>query len=335
MSSDLPFVSVIIPTYNRKDSLLRTLESLARQTYPHDRFEVIVVDDAAQIGTSPQFDVEAFSLDLAYLSPGHLGAADARNHGAIHSRGEILVFVDDDIVLSPTALNRLVQDIQAERDGIVIGALTQVSSADSQSVFAQSTLGATQCQLPRDGPPLQIPCVECMTGFMGLRRQHFFMLGLFQDPTGGWPSWDDVDFGYRASVAGLCCLRSVGAMAEHCDHSTADLAVACDRWLRAGHSAVRLLQRHPRLQDLLPMFHDKSPIDWSRDGLSLILRKVARQIASSRPAMALMAAAVPVLERYASRSHTLRLLYRWTISGYIYRGYRTGLREAQSLRGSR
>jgi len=47
----LPHVSVIIPTYNRKDSLLRTLDSLSRQTYPAECFEVIVVDDGGCDGT--------------------------------------------------------------------------------------------------------------------------------------------------------------------------------------------------------------------------------------------------------------------------------------------
>ena len=47
-----PKVSVIIPTYNRKDSLRETLNSLAQQTYPSDCFEVIIVDDGSTDGTA-------------------------------------------------------------------------------------------------------------------------------------------------------------------------------------------------------------------------------------------------------------------------------------------
>lgn len=44
------FISVIIPTFNRKASLRRTLESLNQQTYPLDCFEVIIVDDGVRVG---------------------------------------------------------------------------------------------------------------------------------------------------------------------------------------------------------------------------------------------------------------------------------------------
>ncbi|MBX7232932.1 MAG: glycosyltransferase [Caldilineales bacterium] len=47
----MSYVSVIIPTYNRKAMLKQTLASLARQTFPCDRFEVIVVDDGGSDGT--------------------------------------------------------------------------------------------------------------------------------------------------------------------------------------------------------------------------------------------------------------------------------------------
>jgi len=49
MASNLPLVTVIIPTYNRADSLRRTLDSLAQQAYPADRYEVLVVDDELKI----------------------------------------------------------------------------------------------------------------------------------------------------------------------------------------------------------------------------------------------------------------------------------------------
>jgi hypothetical protein len=90
-------------------------------------------------------------------------------------------------------------------------------------------------------------------------------------------------------------------------------------------SCKPLFTLHPEIKEHLPMFHDKGPIVWRQDSPGLILRKLARQSASSRPVMALMERSVPVFERYAPSSTTLRLLYRWIVSGHIYRGYREGL----------
>lgn len=42
-----------------------------------------------------------------------------------------------------------------------------------------------------------------MTGLIAIKKSDFFGLGMFQDPTGGWPNWDDVDFGYRAVKVGF------------------------------------------------------------------------------------------------------------------------------------
>ena len=50
-ASDYPFVSVIIPTYNRRGILKKCLSALLAQTYPHDRYEIIVIDDGSTDGT--------------------------------------------------------------------------------------------------------------------------------------------------------------------------------------------------------------------------------------------------------------------------------------------
>ena len=91
---------------------------------------------------------------------------------------------------------------------------------------------------------------------------------------------------------------------------------------------VDLFVKHPELIVHIPMFGDKGPIAWRQDPPALVLRKLARQVASSRLCTRTMEQAVPLLERLAPGSKLLTLLYRWIVSGYICRGYRAGLREA-------
>ena len=315
----LPTVSVIIPTYNRKDSLLRTLESLARQTYPADRFEVIVVDDGGTDGTASITEC-AFPFALRYLRQENQGATVARNHGASQSRAPFLVFVDDDMNLHPTTLERLVGQQQPQT--VVLGNLITPREIIEGSVFAR----AASIDQDKQEVVEEISFQNCMTGLLCLYREEFLHMGGFQDPTGGWPNWDDVDFGYRAYQAGYHLIRVHDALAEHWDYALSDWRSACQRWQRAGHSGARLFIRYPELRTQLPMFQDKGPIAWRQDSPSLILRKLARQIASSRLVMGGMEHVIPLLERHAPHSTALRLLYRWIVSGYIYRGYREGLR---------
>jgi hypothetical protein len=168
-----------------------------------------------------------------------------------------------------------------------------------------------------------------MTGLLAIARSDFLVLGMFEDPSGGWPNWDDVDFGYRASEAGFRFWRCAFATAEHWDYAATDLSTACERWYHASRSASRLFQRHPALKSSIPMFRDKGPIVWSTDRPALIARKLARQIVSSPPVLYGMEKLAPALEAYCPSPAILERLVRWTTSAYIYKGFRQGLQELE------
>lgn len=324
-ASELPLVSVIIPTYNRKASLLRTLESLERQSYPVDRFEVIVVDDGGNDRSEEVVAQRSFTFSLHYVRQENQGAAAARNRGALQSNGKYLIFVDDDIRLLPHTVERLAVHANTEK-AILQGTLTTPAEILAGSAFARLA-DSNRPSVSSGNGSWQVSFENCMTGLLGVRREDFLALGMFQDPTGGWPNWDDVDFGYRAHQAGYRLLRVDGAVAEHWDYALSSLSNTCQRLERAAFSGATLLRRYPVLGEHLPMFADKGPITWRHDPPGLILRKLARQIASSAPVMWLMKRLVRVLERYMPDNTVLRLLYRWISSGYIYCGYRQGLRE--------
>lgn len=98
-----PAVSVIIPTYNRRDELRQTLEALAAQEFPAAEFEVIVADD----GSSDDSAEVAASLDgplrLKYVWQEDLGyrVAAARNLGARQAAAPIFAFLDCGTLAGP------------------------------------------------------------------------------------------------------------------------------------------------------------------------------------------------------------------------------------------
>ena len=140
--------------------------------------------------------------------------------------------------------------------------------------------------------------------------------------------WCDVEFAYRAHRQGFILRRCPNAIAYHDDYSLRDLGVACRRARRVAAVGADLFRKHPELREHIPMFHEKEPIAWRKDGPALILHKLTRQVVWSRPFMCAMEYAVPPLERRTSVPKLLVLLYRWIISGYIYRGYREGLHSS-------
>ena len=93
--------TVIVPTYNRRRLLELTLDSLAGQDLPRDRFEVLVVDDGSSDDTADVVREFEDRLDLRYFYQPDEGyrVARARNVGIRHARGEICVFVDSGVLL--------------------------------------------------------------------------------------------------------------------------------------------------------------------------------------------------------------------------------------------
>ena len=97
-------ISVVIPTYQRPQSLLRQLRSLQEQTW--SSVELLVVDNAADAELARQ--VAEFNqtarLPVRYVPEPRLGVVHARHTGAQAAGGEILVFTDDDLTAAPAVL---------------------------------------------------------------------------------------------------------------------------------------------------------------------------------------------------------------------------------------
>ena len=114
---NLPSFSVVIPTYRRPERLAACLRSLAALDYPHDRFEVIVVDD----GSGETLATPSLSIELTVLAAAHAGPAAARNLGAARARGDYIAFTDDDCVAETDWLRGLAACLAEAPDHAVGG----------------------------------------------------------------------------------------------------------------------------------------------------------------------------------------------------------------------
>jgi glycosyltransferase involved in cell wall biosynthesis len=99
-SAPQPFVSVIIPTFDRASWVGEAIASVLAQTYSH--LELIVVDDGSHDATSEA--VQAFGPALTYIWQPHAGVSAARNRGVAASRGELVAFLDSDDLWLPGKL---------------------------------------------------------------------------------------------------------------------------------------------------------------------------------------------------------------------------------------
>jgi glycosyltransferase involved in cell wall biosynthesis len=115
----MPEISVIIPTLNRSQHLTRCLNTIAIQSLRQDIFEVIIVDNGSNDTTA---DVVKFfisrnpKLSIRYIYDPEPGLLTGRHRGASEAYGDFLVFIDDDVELSPRWLESIYNYFVSNKD---------------------------------------------------------------------------------------------------------------------------------------------------------------------------------------------------------------------------
>lgn len=104
-------ISVIIPSYNRPDSTVKSIESALDQTY--ENFEVIVVDDGSKDDTWQAINSISSEKLTAIRHETNRGGNAARNTGINHSEGEYIAFLDSDDTWKPTKLTKQLNYIRS------------------------------------------------------------------------------------------------------------------------------------------------------------------------------------------------------------------------------
>jgi glycosyltransferase involved in cell wall biosynthesis len=214
-------ISVVVPTYNYRDNLRRTLDSLCQQQFAADRFEVIVADDGSTDGTEQLVASYQQLLNIRYIYQEDAGfrVSKARNLGASLARFHLLLFFDAGMIAAPDMLSRHYQRHQQHADLALIGLSYGVNefSLDYPELLLQlvDAFSLTDLfqQLPRypaladcrynylqslqfELAALRYPWVVFWTGHVSCRTRVFRQLGGFDEWFQSWGG-EDVEFGIR------------------------------------------------------------------------------------------------------------------------------------------
>lgn len=245
MNTKSPYeLSVVIPSYNRRELLRRCLDSLAVQTQDPGTFEVVVVDDGSTDGTAEMVKELSTPYRLQLLRGKQQKWAGARNAGVKASQGRVCLHVDDDIVCSP----RLVADhIAAHQEGervVGIGKLVQAPpDADDwyAHAFAQG-LNEHYDELVQRQPEW----TDCYGANISTSRAVYLELGGFATDL---PAAVDLEFGFRLCEAG-CTLRYLpDAEGTHDDQKLSQRMLEDARI--AGNAHVMVVAKHPSLRPMM------------------------------------------------------------------------------------
>jgi glucosyl-dolichyl phosphate glucuronosyltransferase len=217
-ASSEPSVSVVVPTKNRPVETARMLQSLrAQATMP---LEVMVIDQS----TVP-YPLEEFAGLLHVHDPHIGGASAARNHGAQLARGDIVLFLDDDVVLESDCIRAVSHAFAARPD--LVGAQCAIHNPWDDAPAALYDLSTLVFERgffnarPRRRGREEIP--RLIDGLASAYRREFLQHERFDEALPGYSLAEDWDLTKRAARYGaLTTIPAARVRHEHAQTNRLD-----------------------------------------------------------------------------------------------------------------
>lgn len=200
--------SVIVPVHNAAHLLPQSLGALVTSDLPRDRWELIIADDGSTDDTAR---VAGRYADTIVRLPGKPhGPAYARNRGFEVARGDVIVFIDSDVVVHPDTLRQFVEFFEANPDvGAVFGSY-DANPAEPGFMSQYRNLVHHYTHQRNAG--------EADTFWAGagaIRREVFAEAGMYDEWHYGRPQIEDIELGARIRAIGSRTLLRPEIQATH------------------------------------------------------------------------------------------------------------------------
>ena len=280
-------LSVVMPTYDEPERLEAALKSLSQQDYPHEAIQIIVVDDASPHLDSERLHAAVAPLQLQLLrNEQNQGRARTRNTALRVASGEIVVFLDSDMIVGTNFLRAHVQRHQNHEEAVFVGNVRFASEIPNTSL-TRYIEGRGVHRVDEDKP---IPFNCFVTGNSSVRRSTLLRVGFFDEDLTAYGG-EDLELGYRLHLAGIPLYYAPEALSYH--YHLRSLEPLCRLMQTYGNKSIPiLLNKHPELDAVLRL-------------------DFIRASAFSPRRLALQLALLPLLH------YPIRWLTRWLVKTYV------------------
>jgi peptidoglycan/xylan/chitin deacetylase (PgdA/CDA1 family)/glycosyltransferase involved in cell wall biosynthesis len=314
-----PRFSVVIPTHQRRETIVRNVTALDRQSFRD--FEAIVVVDGSTDGTAGALRALDLSFPLTVIEQPNQGVAAARIAGAAAACGGVLLFIDDDMEPEP---RMLAEHEGSHRQGFdyVLGDLPLHPDSPRNLLSWGVGLWASSRRERLEAAGNELGLDDLLTGQVSVSREAFDRVGGFDASftrDGLVPS-GDVDFGYRILKAGYRATFNPAAISHQ--YYDVDPGDYLRRAYDIGASEQELVIKHPEQAKKLeraPAFHTRRS-RWTIGAL----------VAAPRPLVRPLSEAVAALVRGGRHGERLRRLFFAMRTLEYQRGAREARRRLSS-----
>ncbi len=279
----VPAISVVVPSYNRRDVLRRVLAAYERQKPADLPFEVVVVDDGSPDGTAEMLaELRPRRFALRFARQANQGPAKARNRAFSLARGELVLITGDDIEPRPNFLAEHWRghEERPEEGAVILGLTLWPPGAELTATMRHiDGPGAQQFSYAHMRNGEEYDFRHLYTSNVSLKRRL-----LEREPAGfsadfSAAAFEDAELGYRLARHGARIYYRHHARAHH--HHPYGAAAFFRRQERCGAMAVVLWRKWPQLEKWLSIgaLHDvrlalleapperRRAVRWLADGL--------------------------------------------------------------------
>lgn len=233
-------ISIIVPVYNGHKVLPQCLEALKGSTYRS--YELIVVDDKS---TDDSAEIARRMGASVYQMGAQSGPAAARNLGARKARGEILFFVDADVVVRPDSVSRIAADFQQRPD--IAAVFGSYDTEPAEANFVSQYKNLYHHFVHQAG---QLDAATFWAGCGGIRRPAFESVGGFDQERYARPCIEDIELGYRMRRMGHRILLDKQLQCKHLKQWTLKSLLRADILHRAIPWSQLILEHKEIINDL-------------------------------------------------------------------------------------
>jgi glycosyltransferase involved in cell wall biosynthesis len=313
-------LSVVIATKNRQEKLNALLGCLQGQDLDPGSWEIVIADD----GSEPEFEVTVSGPVPVKVTPtGGVERCYARNGAAREARGDLLVFLDDDMLVRDNFLREHLK-AQAEWPGALVVGDVHFPRETLLRPFGKFRHGIENLARPMKRQ------LGTETGFataqnMSLPRERFWELGGFNV---GVISGEDQELALTHVDRGGLVGYTPAARAVHVDGAL-DIRAFCERSYWGSYHHVAWVRRRPHSPDNRERVEILGETRWREEPWRRSVLKELRARMDSPTVLRGLFRLADWLENRAPRSGLLRRVYRLTQGIYLQRGFRAGMRDAE------
>jgi len=227
-------------TYNRTHLLGRVLDACFEQTVSPDAYEVVLVDDGSYDATPAVIEAARARArcDFIVVRQANAGLARARNAGIARARGERIIFIDDDILPTPSFVAEHLRSHDRHPDAIVRGAVINTESFDRLPVPVWTPANYSGNYFWTSNVSVSLGRLRAIGAFTETFREY---------------GWEDIELGLRLRFAGVRSIFNRRAVVFHYKPrpKSGDLDGMLRQARAQARTAVQLRALHPHWRVVL------------------------------------------------------------------------------------